>query len=41
MGLHICIHNNKSLWNKYILPKRLTLKEHPPIYRWLNIVLSW
>lgn len=25
---------NKKVW-RYLLPKRLTLKSNPPIYKWL------
>lgn len=25
----------KSSWHYYIVPKRLTLKSNPPIYKWL------
>lgn len=39
--MRICIHNNKKAWTNYLKPKRLTLKEHKPIYRWLNFVFSF
>jgi len=29
------IHNNKKIWYKYIIPKRLTIESNPIIYRWL------
>ena len=29
------LHSNKRIWYKYILPKRLTLKQNPAVYRWL------
>jgi len=38
--LGISIHSNKKIWYKYIIPKRLTLKCNPPIYRWLWWVCS-
>jgi len=27
--------HGKRMWWKYIIPKRLTLKENPAIYRWI------
>lgn len=36
----IGIHANKKIWYKYIIPKRLTLKQNPPIYRWTFFVWS-
>lgn len=33
--MKIRIHEIKHNWYKYIKPKRLTLKQHPPIYKWL------
>jgi len=31
----IQLHNNKKVWYRYIIPKRITMKSCPPIYRWL------
>ena len=28
-------------WHKYIIPKRLTLKSNPPIYKWLWWYISF
>jgi len=28
-------HNKNGQWLKYLLPKRLTLRNNPPIYKWL------
>jgi len=39
MSIKIVIHSNKRLWKRYILPKRITLKCNPPIYRWL--IFGW
>ena len=33
--IRISIHSQWKIWYKYLLPKRLTLKCNPPIYRWL------
>ena len=37
-NLHICLQ--PSFWWRYIIPKRLTLKCHKPIYKWLCFILS-
>jgi len=34
----ISIHSRKKQWWRYILPKRLTLKQNPSIYRWTFFV---
>ena len=31
----ICLHSEQQYWYKYWYPRRLTLKNNPPIYRWL------
>jgi len=31
----------KGEWYYYLLPKRLTLKSNPAVYRWLCFVYSW
>lgn len=39
----IGIHKTKykhSQWYYYIIPKRLTLKCNPPIYKWLCFVIG-
>lgn len=28
-------------WNKFIKPRRLTLKQNPPIYRWLCFIITF
>lgn len=35
------VNHLKSEWYHYILPKRLTLKRNPAIYKWLCFVYSW
>lgn len=35
---HLCFQ--KTLWWRYILPRRLTVKVHRPIYKWLCFILS-
>ena len=42
--LKIGIHRAKYYHNKwyyYIIPRRLTLKCNPPIYKWLWFVISY
>ena len=42
--LKIGIHRAKdyhSQWYYYIIPKRLTLKCNPPIYKWLCFVIGY
>lgn len=46
-GLEIAFRNDdwhlyfqKTLWWRYILPRRLTVKTHKPIYKWLFFILS-
>lgn len=42
--LKIGIHRAKyyhSQWYYYIIPRRLTLKCNPPIYKWLWFVISY
>lgn len=39
--MKIQIHRAKYYkWYYYIIPKRLTLKCNPPIYKWLWFVIS-
>lgn len=41
MALGIKIHKAKyknSQWYNYLIPKRLTLKSNPPVYKWLWFV---
>ena len=39
--LKIQIHRITYDWYHYIIPKRLTLKCNPPIYKWLCFVISY
>jgi len=34
----IKLHNNKKVWWRYPLPRRLTLKSNPRVHRWLWFV---
>ncbi len=38
--MKIQIHSIKSIWYKYLWPKRLTIRSNPVIYRWLWFVWS-
>lgn len=38
LGWSVSIHNAKYLkseWYNYIKPRRLTLDQNPPVYKWL------
>jgi len=35
IDINIQVHRDKKIWYKYIIPKRLTLKCHPRVHRWL------
>jgi len=35
------VRHLRSEWYNYILPKRLTLKSNPAVYKWLCFAFSW
>lgn len=40
----ICVHKAKyyhNSWYYYIIPRRITLKCNPPIYKWLWFVIGF
>lgn len=39
--LKIGIHKINNQWHHYIIPRRLTLKHNPPIYKWLWFVIGY
>lgn len=41
MKFRVSIHANQRVWYRYLIPRRLTVKSNPAIYRWTFFAWSF